>query len=348
MNTDYLIIGQGLAGSALAMALRELGASVIVVDMESPHCASRVAAGLVSTVAGKGMNLSWRQAEYLPRARQYYADLEQKAGVKLFHPHNLLRLFTDAKQRAKFENKQTQLAGWVMPANEEDLAQWRAEHGGFIMKHAGWLDTNAYLDTVKKLLGDNYRCDKFSEKDVLLNNSGIVWKDVCAKMLILCQGAFGLTTAEGRRFFPSIPHRCAKGEILKIHLPGKPQEMIINRDGWMIPLGNEQWRVGATYEWDELNGQCSEKGRHIVENKVSGITDARFTVTEHTAAVRPIIRKSQPCIGLHPEHPQVGFFNGLGSKGVITAPSVAQHFASHLINDTPLDPELDLANLFVK
>ena len=80
---DFLIIGQGLAGSALALALRENGASVLVVDDASEHGASRVAVGLITTLAGKGMNPAWRQAEYLPEAVTYYRAMEQRHGRKM-------------------------------------------------------------------------------------------------------------------------------------------------------------------------------------------------------------------------------------------------------------------------
>ena len=94
---DYLIIGQGLAGSAMAMALRELGAEVFVVDSEDANSASRVAAGLVTTLAGKGMNPGWRQAEYLPAALDYYGALESASNERLFHPSEILRLFDSEK-----------------------------------------------------------------------------------------------------------------------------------------------------------------------------------------------------------------------------------------------------------
>jgi glycine/D-amino acid oxidase-like deaminating enzyme len=50
-------------------------------------------------------------------------------------------------------------------------------------------------------------------------------------------------------------------------------------------------------------------------------------------------------VGLDPTCQQIGFFNGLGSKGVITAPSVGEHFASFLTGESDLDPELSLVRV---
>ena len=339
MKVDFLIIGQGLAGSALAMALIDRGATVMVVDSEDENSASRVAAGLVTTVAGKGMNLSWRQGEHLPQALAYYRKLEDASGKILFHSLDTLRLLDSEKQRNKFNNKREQLAGWIEDADPADLSKWNADHGGFIMSQGGWLDTQTYLEVIRGKLADRYRSDSFREDDLTISNGAVTWKDVRAKRIILCQGARGLT--EGG-LFSYVPHRCAKGEILTISLPNVSQEKVINRNGWLIPLGNEKWRAGATYEWEDMSGAATDAGRSEIEEKIVNLTDRPFHVIEHSAGVRPILRKSQPYIGHHPDHSEVSFFNGLGSKGVTTAPSVAAHFAEHLVTGSMIDSDLAL------
>jgi len=65
-------------------------------------------------------------------------------------------------------------------------------------------------------------------------------------------------------------------------------------------------------------------------------------VIGHEAGVRPIIRNSQPVLGIHPEKSQIGFFNGLGSKGSLMAPSVADHFAGFLCGECDLDKALTM------
>jgi len=156
MKVDYLIIGQGLAGSAMALQLLESGASVLVVDKERQNSASRVAAGLVTTLAGKGMNPAWRQGEYLAEARAFYARLEEKSGRKLFYEMGVLKAFEDQKQAEKFERKKGDVAEWYRELDEEDrldLDQWGdgsvrndiQNMGGFMMRSGGRLDTLAYL-----------------------------------------------------------------------------------------------------------------------------------------------------------------------------------------------------------
>jgi glycine/D-amino acid oxidase-like deaminating enzyme len=55
-----------------------------------------------------------------------------------------------------------------------------------------------------------------------------------------------------------------------------------------------------------------------------------------------VVRASKLLMGRHPAHDHVGFFNGLGSKGVLTAPFFAQQLAANFCSNTAIDPEVDL------
>jgi len=344
MEVDFIIVGQGLAGSALAMALMRRGKSVAVVDSNDPSAATRVAAGLVTTLAGKGMNPAWRQSEYLPEAIAYYQNLERETGTPLFYPHPVLRLFKDAKEAAKFSRKADALTEWVA----KDVAeippnQLHAEFGGFEMAHGGRLDTLAYLKVVRQKIEKNgiYLEQSFDDASVELSAEGVRWNGIHAQKIILCQGYAGL--AAGR--FSQLKHRSAKGEMLTVRVDQLDSDRIISRNSWLVPLGAGLWRAGATYEWDDLSTTPTEEGRAEVEQKVAGLTSLPFKVVGHDAGVRPIIHRSQPVVGLDPTCQQIGFFNGLGSKGVITAPSVGEHFASFLTGEFALAPELSLVRV---
>ncbi|GAA5497362.1 tRNA 5-methylaminomethyl-2-thiouridine biosynthesis bifunctional protein MnmC [Rubritalea halochordaticola] len=340
-KVDFLIVGQGLAGSALAMAMLRRGKKILMVDRADPDAASRVAAGLVTTLAGKGMNPAWRQAEYLPEAMEYYAALEERSGKKLFHAKPVLRLFADKKEREKFGRKQEEVSEWVGSADPSiDLSTLHGEEEGFEMARGGRLDTKAYLGVVRDLLeaGGSYLQADFDPADLELREDSVVWKDVKAERLILCQGYWGLDAG----WLSQVQHRSAKGQMLTVRSEELASDRIINRNGWMVPLGDGLWRTGATYEWDELLSGVSAEGRAELEQKIRSLVKVDFEVLEHEAGVRPIVNRSQPIIGMHPELERLGFFNGLGSKGVITAPSVAEHFAGFLCGENELDPELDL------
>jgi glycine/D-amino acid oxidase-like deaminating enzyme len=63
----------------------------------------------------------------------------------------------------------------------------------------------------------------------------------------------------------------------------------------------------------------------------------------HDYGVRPTIKDRRPVIGFHPAHPQLGYFNGFGTKGVSLAPYFARQMADLLTNTIrAVHPEVDI------
>ena len=100
--------------------------------------------------------------------------------------------------------------------------------------------------------------------------------------------------------------------------------------------------MGATYNWDELNENTSEEGKEELLKKAEKFIADKIEIIEHKAGVRPTVLDRRPLIGIHPTHKQLGVFNGLGTKGVMLAPFFAQELVNCLLNDTPLDKEVDI------
>ncbi|MBK1789718.1 NAD(P)/FAD-dependent oxidoreductase [Persicirhabdus sediminis] len=345
-QVDSIIIGQGLAGSCLALELRRRGQSFLVVDRQDEHSSSRVAAGLITPITGKGMNPSPRQDEFLQVAVPFYRQLENQVGQTFYHSSEVLRLFSGEKEFRKFERKlQTQNGydRWVA-GEANSAAGVKAEHGGFAMRDGGWLDTRKFLAVVSELLaGENRWLEAdFSADELDFSADGVSWRDWRAQRVILCLGAYGL----GSGPFDYIPHRSAKGEILSLRIPLLQGSQRYHRGGWLAARENGLWKAGASYDWDQLDSEPTGAGREKVEGIVQSFTDAAYEVVAHEAAVRPIVRCSQPVCGLHPAHRQLGFFNGLGSKGSLVAPLVASQFAEYLATGKPVDDDFDLAKIF--
>lgn len=349
-QVDFLVVGQGLAGSALALRLLELGASVLVADRGDPDSATRVAAGLVTTIAGRSMNASWEQESYLAEALQFYHHLEQQVGEPLFHPARIERGFVDEKQRAKWQAKAADLDDWV----EGALAQSeRWPYGGIALRPAlcgdltqagaGWLDTKKYLETVRQELGEYHITAELREEELEWLNGRVVWRGNgqmwSFRKVIFCRGAAGLLSGA----FSYLKHRSAKGEILTVQTPSPP-EHILSSNGWVVPIGGDLCRVGASYEWDELNTVPTATARAELLGKLRQLGIDCAAVVRHEAAVRPIIRNSQPVYLEHPERQGLGLFNGLGSKGVTYAPKVARLIAEHLVEGAPLPKWLSVSS----
>ena len=85
-KVDYIIVGQGLAGSSVAMHLLEWNKTIMVFDDPHPNSASKVAAGLFNPITGKNMVKTWLADETFTYLHHYYASIESKTGSKFFYP----------------------------------------------------------------------------------------------------------------------------------------------------------------------------------------------------------------------------------------------------------------------
>lgn len=344
MKVDAIIVGQGLAGSLMAWHLIRGNLRVLVVDRDEAVTSSKVAAGLLTPLAGSRFNLSDAVTERLNYALNFYWELENDHGGRIFHHQKIARLFRNEKEKQAWEDR---------VANEPERFKEfhdslgtlhdsiEATEGGFEMKRGGWLDVPQFLEMTRQHLLEriSYAIGDLSADEVTVTDSGVRWKNVEASKIIFCEGWMG----NQNRFFDWITMNPALGEILDLKIPAlESEDRIINRGGWMIPKGNGLFRAGSTYRHDFDRIEPSDEGEAEVMQKIRSITSAPIEVVGRQAAVRPIIKRSQVFMGAHPEHSNVGFLNGLGSKGVMNGPWYASRLAQHLFANVPLPPEADI------
>ena len=141
--------------------------------------------------------------------------------------------------------------------------------------------------------------------------------------------------------FDRKPFRPVKVEILHIQPEALPR-FIFNRQIFIIPWTDGTCRVGATYDWNYSNTIPSEKAKIYLQEKLNRFFLVNYRISGHVAGIRPATLDRRPVLGLLPELPAVGIFNGFGSKGVSLAPYFAGMFVDNLLYKTELDKEVDI------
>ncbi len=348
MKIDYLIVGQGLAGSLLAWQLLARGKRVLVVDRDETDTSSKVAAGLVNPIAGARFHIPPGLEERLQFARKFYWEREEELQDQFYHHVRMIRLFRNQEERDRWEKKKRDGDSFLqqncLPL-EVDESIIPNHHGGFETRGSGWLDVPRFLEHTRQHLLERaaYAIGKVKSRDVAAHEYGVQWKNIFAEGVIFCQGWRG----DRNHFFERIPMNPVKGEILKINCPNLIGETrIINKGGWLLPQGNGTFRAGSNYDHGFTDAQPGDRARNEIEQKIRGITNADFHVVGHRAGIRPVIRRSQVIAGSHPKFPRVAFFNGLGSKGVSNGPFYANALAEHLTSGAPLPSECRLSEYF--
>lgn len=340
MQVDFLIVGQGLAGSLLARSLRARGVRVAVVDDAWRSASSLVAAGLMTPLTGRRFTLTPDYPGLFARAGEVLGAL----GV--FHPVDVYRLFVDAEQRERglkragdptcqpFIRRLTERRG-------ELQAELTDEQGGALMRGA-WVDLPKLLAATRALLAAEGALIEasFDPAEVQVGPEGVVWRHVRATGVVYCDGY----KSAQRGPFAYLPWQPAKGEALDLRSDAPQSPFILNREGWALPLGLGRWRAGTNWEWTGLDETPTAAQRDKFVARFQGYFQGPVSVevTGHQAGVRPCTSDNQPFLGTHPEEPRFHLFNGLGPRGTVWAPTLAEEMADYLVSGRALRPGCDL------
>ena len=335
------IIGQGIAGTLLAWALRQRGAQVTIADGNLPGSASTVAAGIINPVTGKRYVKSWRFDAFFPVARATYQALEQELGVSIWHEQPIVRLLATAEEANDWSLRCGQSAYVDFLRELPDGGAWQSfVPPGFrfgLIRQAARVTFAPLLSAFR----EQFRQEGFFlEKN--LDYQDIEQLTSTHDRVIFCDGY----RSAAHPLWSYLPWRPAKGEALLIRfsqdLPAAELHEMLKKTTLVVPLGDGLFWAGASYQWyfPDLHPSVGE-GDLLLQNLRSMLA-VPFEVVGHVAGVRPTVQDRRPFLGWHPEQPKVGIFNGLGTKGALLAPYWAAHFAEHILDGTPLDAEVDV------
>ncbi len=343
---DSLIIGQGLAGSLLAWQLRSRGERVLVVDNDYASSSSTVAAGLINPVTGKRLVKSVGVDACLPRARDTYRRIEQQLGIELLVEKPMLRLMHSREERERWQRRQQDPAYREYLGELVDAAQLpppiSASHGGGWQRQTAYLRTSQLLHSLREWLQQRggYLKAQFHHQELKLQSGGVRWGELTARRAIFCEGYKGAANP----WFHWLPFQPAKGEFLTLRCSDTLPDCIINSGRWLMPRGGGLYRVGASYDHQQLDEATSVEARQMLLAALPGFLSPapHFEVIEQQAGVRPTTSDRQPFVGTHPHHSQLLIFNGFGSKGSLLIPWHTERFADYLCDGAALPEAIDV------
>lgn len=348
MKVDYLIVGQGLAGSILALTLHNVGKRVMIINKEGLSSSSAVAAGIYNPFNfRRGTPIRFaKQASSI--ASDFYTHAEQLLGTKFHSTKNIVRVFGSAEEKSNWDNYVSQQGSMFATSTQvaSDVAEkLNAPFGTGILTGGGVVNTGAFIYAVKNHFAERnlYRDEiftgnlEFSEEELLYNG------EIAARRIIFCEGHL----ASENKYYPRLSIAPTKGETLHVSIPGLNVSDIINGPVYLSPLGNDMYDCGATFNPGKSDEEISAAGRDELMNKLWSMIRITFRAESQFAGVRPAGRDRKPMIGVSREQQKLAFFNGFGGKAVLLAPFLAQMLVDHLENGAEIAPEFNVARFKV-
>jgi len=327
-----LIVGQGLAGTCLAMELIRRNIKVTVADKPDPNAASRVAAGMFNPITSKLRTSTWNAKQLFPALDECYRYAEALLETSFYHPMVMYRPFTSVEDQN----------GWSVEENPfirrlHFSPAWNDQVndplGGIEINHSGYVDTRRFTEAFRSfLMARNAWMEIGGGHDEVMAVAGQYNK------VIWCEGA----AVTDNPLFRWLPISKLKGEVLELQTQLR-SDILFNGPAWLVP-GDQpgQFRAGSTYDRSGLPGNTTEGTADLTE-RLSALLKPSFRVIGSDWGFRPVVRDRRPVMGPHPERENHYVFNGLGTKGVSLAPWCAARFADFLTGTGSLPGELNIS-----
>lgn len=339
---DYIIVGAGLSGIAVADELINRGRNIRVFENQS-QSSSTVAGGVFNPVILKRFTLAWKADEQLKVAIPFYRSLEEKLNVSLIDEMPVYRKFFSVEEQNDWFSAmdKSSLSAFLSPDLLEQLNPCIPSEFSFgKVNSTGIIQTQKLLEKYRQYLVDLniFISESFKYDQLQLKKDMFNYKGFQAKRIIFCEG-FGI---KKNPFFNFLPLNGNKGEYIIIKSEDLQLDVAVKSSVFILPLGNDLYKVGATYNNSDKTPEPTEEAKEYLVSKLKKMITCDFEVVDQIAGIRPATSDRKPLVGEHPDYSGMYVCNGLGSRGVLISPTVAKNLIAYIENKKQLPAEIDI------
>lgn len=339
---DYIIIGFGVAGFSFTQQLEENKKNFVVFDNHSQQ-STRIAGGMFNPIILKRFTPAWQAAEMLPYALLQFQKAEIKYQEKFIHYIDIYRKLTSVQEQNNWMVAMDKpvMRDFMQNISYEKINGIDAPFGFGVLKGTGIVNAAKVLDVA---LADLQKHDKLIQEDfdydaLQIFDTYVEYKDIKAKKIVFAEG-FGM---KKNPFFKHLPLLGTKGEMLMVETE-TPIPHIVKSAAFLAPNveNDKQFYVGATYNWEDKSNKPTIEAREHLEMKLQKLYSKSYKVILQKAGIRPTVKDRRPLAGRHHQYHNLAVLNGMGTRGVILAPTMAKQLFNYLEFDMPLSKEVNI------
>ena len=325
---DAIIVGQGIAGSVLALTCMQDDCNVVVVDDGYKSCSTRVSAGIINPLTGPRLSPLWTNLGTHRFVMDFYELAQQLTGVLFLKHHKLVRFLKSDLEKQHYHRRMSDpfIRTLVHPT-----ADWGhlCSKGSIQFEIPGvvQIDAPVFLKGCRQLLQEKrvFIQQSVFYKDIRVTPDFVEWKGVQAKCMIFCQGVAG----DQNPFFPELEFRNVMGHLLKGTCMGLPKNTIFNHGDWLCPLNNDQFLYGSTTVRNGLNANqhCSD-----LLQSLQSFLKLEYHVADVILGHRPCLKQNHPVAFFSQLHPNMACINGFRGQGMFYAPIMASWLVRQMLH----------------
>ena len=228
MHTDFLIIGQGMAGTLLSYELIRAGKSVLIIDRKDKHNTSLVASAVINPLVGKNWTLAKDAERLIPQALDTYHQLNHLLQADLVQQKSLFVFHRDDASKQNF-NKQMETGNpYLQEENAFEHSAWDASFGLGKVAPVYTIDAQRLLSKWALFLQSKNALieEHFQFEELTISEDKIQYKEIVADKIVFCEGAIGRQNP----FFPSLTFTQNRGDALLLSISDLSPEHIYHKD----------------------------------------------------------------------------------------------------------------------
>ena len=332
---DVVIVGGGIAGLTIALAVAEHRNRVLVLDQPRHGSASRAAAGMlapsVEGLPGNVLSSAVAARDFYP---EFLARLADRANVLVpLDRRGILELARTVADLESFANRAASSAQVLDAPALQQLEPELTGHAGAVMHpYDGAVDNVALMLALEVAVSRESRIERVEAAvdsiafaaqgaTVITSSTGRV---ACGHV-VLAPGAW----VAGVKGLPrSLPVRPVRGQLLLL-AAGAVGHVTYGGGGYLVPRGNGLV-IGATSEEAGFECQTTDAGRStlLAIAHAVGPRLVPVPVLDHWAGLRPMTPDSLPILGADPHLPALVYACGFSRNGILLAPWAARHLTT--------------------
>ena len=339
---DCIVVGFGIAGIAATAHLEAQDKNVLVIDANEVK-ASVVAAGLYNPVILKRFSMAWNADRQLEYAKLFYKALGVKLDDDFNEPLEVLRRFNSVKEQNSWFSKLDN------PGLNKYMSDTLYDHQ--INSISSSFDYGKLEGTgrvlVKKLIvaymaqlktKTNFLEETFDYLALKINKGSLEYKGHKAKQIIFCEGY----RLKGNPYFNYLPLVGNKGSYIIVECEDLQLTKALKAHFFLIPLGDNQYKFGATYENHFKDTDHDTAAKAQLAEELEKLISAPYKLISQQTGVRPTVIDRRPLVGQHSKHKQLFVCNGMGTRGVIIAPTAAKCLIDFIVKNEPIPSEINI------
>ncbi len=339
---DYIVVGLGVAGWSFLQQLDENRQNYIVFDNCSQQ-STRIAGGMFNPVILKRFTPAWKAHEMLQYALLQFQKAELQYGKKYIHYINIYRKLTGIAEQNNWitASDKPVLSVYMKDIVFEKIDGIEAPYGFGVLHGTGIVNVNQLLDDIAidlKKHGKLIQAD-FDYDQLEIHPEYVSYRNIKARKIVFAEG-YGL---KQNPFFKDLPLTGTKGEMLMIETQANIP-YIVKSNVFIAPnvAQKGQYYIGATYNWEDKTNTPTNTAREHLESKLQQLFDKPYKIVLQKAGIRPTVIDRRPLAGKHTEYHNLAVLNGMGTRGVILAPTIAKQLFQYLEFDIPMMKETDI------